>query len=186
MSKPSKLNKAPTFTTTRHAEIAKAGKKLIADPESTDRFVDLVSALTTVASSRTEPRRNGQQVSLAKRVGALVHTYCPGLPSELAVRVRARAKELLAPTMEQVKSARHAVNVPERVAALTLGVSVENLKEMCTNRETRRALGWPRPIGDGLLFHSAGLDAQRAGKFFAELPAEEPWPASSWPMGWRS
>jgi hypothetical protein len=151
---------------------------------------DAVSALamTIVDALREDfrPRRRGQQVSIAKRVGALLRAYCPKIPTDVAVRVRTIANAQLAPVVEQTRISIDSVYVSERVAALRLGITASDLREMCVDRETRRRLGWPRPIAGRLLFRSAALDPESAGEFFASLAEKEPWPRHSWPEEWRS
>ena len=186
LSKTHSMANPRAIAGTRHVAIAASGKKLIANPTSLTGLAKLVTELVSVVSERTGARRAGQNVSIAKRVGALLNTYCPDLPPETAIHVRAAANQQLAPIFEQVRNAAQSLYVSERTAALSLGVNVSDLREMCCDRETRRQLGWPRPVAGRLLFRSAALDPDRAGKFFAELPSTEPWPASSWPTGWRS
>jgi hypothetical protein len=183
-----KANAAPRLgiVATRHPEIRKAGLHLLAFPDRGAATSKLVSTVVNALRVDARPRRRGQQICVAKRVGALLRAYCPKLPQDVAVRVRMLANEQLAPIVEQLRISIDAVYVPERMAALRLGVTVADLREMCREKETRRRLGWPRPIATRILFRTAALDPNEAGEFLASLPTQEPWPISSWPEGWRS
>jgi hypothetical protein len=170
----------------RHPEIRKAGLALIARPDRADAIGKLVSTIVDALRVDARPRRRGQQICVAKRVGALLRAYCPKLPQDVAARVRMQANTQLAPIAAQLRNAVDALYVPERMAALRLGVTVADLRDMCCDMETRRRLGWPRPIATRVLFRTAALDPNEAGEFLASLSAQEPWPISSWPEGWRS
>jgi hypothetical protein len=170
----------------RHPEIRKAGQALIANPTRAEASSKLVATIADAVRIDARPRRRGQHVNVAKRVGALLRAYCPQLPRDVAIRIRMQANAQLAPIAAQLLNAVDALYVPERMAALRLGVTVADLRDMCCEMETRRRLGWPRPIATRILFRTAALDPSEAGEFLASLPAQEPWPLSSWPEGWRS
>jgi hypothetical protein len=176
----------PGIVAKRHPEIRKAGLALQRRPERADAISNLVSAVVDALRHDVRPRRRGREICLSKRVGALLRAYCAELPPKLVLRVRALANAQLAPLAEQIKSSIEAAYVSERVAAPRLGVTVPDLREMCADRETRRLLGWPRPIAGRILFRSAALDPNEAGAFLAALSQSEPWPRQSWPKGWRS
>jgi len=180
------LPSKPGIVAKRYPEIRKAGLALQRRPERADAIANLASAVVDALRHDVRPRRRGREICLSKRVGALLRAYCAELPPKLVLRVRALANAQLAPLAEQIKSSIEAVYVSERVAALRLGVTVTDLREMCVDQETRRRLGWPRPIAGRLLFRSAALDPDEAGAFLAALSQSEPWPSQSWPKGWRS
>jgi hypothetical protein len=185
-STPSGAERSRGIVANRYPEIRKAGLALVGRPERADAIGKLVSTIVDALRVDARPRRRGQQICVAKRVGALLRAYCPKLPQHVATRVRMQANAQLAPIAAQLRNAVDALYVPERMAALRLGVTIADLRDMCCDMETRRRLGWPRPIATRILFRTAALDPNEAGEFLASLPTQEPWPISSWPEGWRS
>jgi hypothetical protein len=170
--------------TSLHSDLRTIGKKLLRYPNNVETFDALVRGLVAAISNNPSSKRR-RRVSLGRRVGALLRTYCAELPPDVRKNLRLACKVQLKTLEAQLRDQQQPIYVNERFAALMLGVTVADLKEMVRDPETRRRLGYPRPLGDRLFFLRAALDANTAAEFFEQLPEFEPWPRDTWPKDWR-
>ena len=145
----------------------------------------LVATVVAAVERSIEPRARGRQVRLQQRGVALISTYAHRLSAELRNEVRERVRgpiDALEVLVAQQESSRY---ISERDAAQRIGVTVADLRRLCQVKANRRAMGWPRPLGDAVLFLADAIDAATAKECLASQPTDEPWPAESWPEGWR-
>jgi hypothetical protein len=170
--------------TSLNSDLRTIGKKLLRYPNSVDTFDALVRGIVAAISNDPTSKRR-RRVSLGRRAGALLRTYCAELPPDVRTKLRVACKAQLKTLEAQLRDQQRPVYENERFAALMLGVTVADLKEMVRDPETRRRLGYPRPLGDHLFFLRVALDASTAAEYFEQLPSSEPWPRDSWPKDWR-
>ncbi|MHB1313521.1 MAG: hypothetical protein ACYC3L_16005 [Gemmatimonadaceae bacterium] len=146
----------------------------------------LRDAVLDTLEAHLEPRATGRRISLSRRSHSLLATHARFLaPGDLAA-----AKRLIGDHLPQIAlsipSAETAARFGERDAALKAGMSVRELLAVLREREIRRLLLWPRPIGRHVYFLRGAFDPDEYPRHLAQQPLEEPWHPSTWPKEWRS
>ncbi len=152
-------------------------------PANLNRLRD---AVLDTLEAHLEPRASGRRISLSRRSHSLLATHAHFLaPGDVAA-----AKLLIGDHLPQIAlgmpSADAAVRIGERDAALKAGMSVRELFAVLREREMRRLLLWPRPIGRHVYFLRGAFDPVAYPRLLAEQPLEEPWHPSTWLKEWRS
>jgi hypothetical protein len=173
------------ITPRRHPEIQKAAEHLRKDPSSPRLKAILIDAIVAAVEGSIESRARARQVRLQQRGVALISTYAHRLSAELRSEIRERVRGPI--DALEVLVAQHDASpyISEREAAQRLGVTIADLRRVCQVKANRRAMGWPRPLGEAVMFLAAALDPATAKECLEAQPADEPWPAESWPEGWR-
>ena len=146
----------------------------------------LRDAVLETLEAHLEPRASGRGISLSRRSHSLLATHAHFLaPGDVAA-----AKQLICDHLPQialsVPSADTASRIGEREAALMAGMSVRELLAVLREREMRRLLLWPRPIGRHVYFLRGAFDPVEYPRLLAAQPLEEPWHPSTWQKEWRS
>jgi hypothetical protein len=185
-SKPSVRQQNLGITPMRHAEIRNAAEHLRKNPSSPQAMALLVAAVISAVERSIERRARGRQVRLQQRAVALVSTYADRLSVELRNEVRAQVRGPIESLEVLVAQHEASPYISEGEAARRLGVTVSHLLRMCEVKVNRQAMGWPRPLGEAVMFLRDALVAETAKECLKALPADEPWPVSSWPKDWRS
>jgi len=168
----------------RHPEIRKATEHLRKNPSSPPVMALLVPAVMTAVKWSIEPRPRERQVRLQQRGVALVSTYADRLSAELRNGVRERVRGPIE-ALEVLFAQQASRYISEREASQRIGVTVDHLRRLCQVNANRQAMGWPRPLGETVLFLGDALDAATAKECLGAQPGDEPWPAESWPEGRR-
>ena len=170
----------------KHLAIRNAAERLQHNPDDRSAMAELCKTGESAVEASTAPRRRGQPVRLRQRAAALLLVYGNRLSPALRARVREALTEPLTRLGAGISKSDQSPYVRSHIAAMMIGVSETDLLVMCRKKATRRALGWPRPVGAHLLFLKATLHPNTSAACLGSLPADEPWPSSSWPDGWLS
>ena len=146
----------------------------------------LRDAVLETLEAHLEPRAVGRRISLSRRAHSLLATHAHFLaPGDVAA-----AKQLIFDHLPQIELsipvADTSKRIGEREAALTVGMSVRELLAVLREREMRRLLLWPRPIGRHVYFLRGAFDPVEYPRLLAAQPLEEPWHPSTWLKEWRS
>ena len=154
-------------------------------PESSRALEALVEAILKFIALRPEARGPSQKISIGHRIAAILRVHCGTLKAPTREKLRALLRRQIASVREELALARSSTRMTDLQAAKLLGLEVGALRQMCQSPEVRRALGWPLPLGNMLLFLRTAIEAAALGGIMPDVSEQDPVPLYLWPEGWR-